>query len=256
MRGWILLGRGKWGAIALAVFLVSGSAGTAFASQGEGQRESWLDAYNRTIFEFNKSFFEFLEDDKSAVQPAAVVAPEPPSPLKQGLHNMAMNFVQEPMSMLAAGAAGEWGAASQSAARFAINSTVGLLGFYDRAGQWGIGPYGNDLGVVLCARGVNEGPYVVLPFIGPRTLRDGVVDVVIANAILAAMVFPLLPSASAVQTLAALQTVELAAEVATARELDPQAKALGFDSYEGMRDTYLSNRRARCESVRQSASNS
>lgn len=243
--------------MALAVFLVSGPVGPVSASQGGTEKqESWLDAYNRTIFEFNKSFFEFFEGEKKDIQPAVATAPEPPSTVKEGLHNMAMNFVQEPMSLLAAGAAGEWTAASQSAARFAINSTFGFLGFHDRAGQWGIESYGKDLGLVLCARGIDEGPYVVLPFIGPRTLRDGVVDVVIANAILMAMVFPLLPAASAVQTLAALQTVELAAEVATARELDPQAKALGFDSYEGMRDAYLANRRARCESVRQSASNS
>jgi phospholipid-binding lipoprotein MlaA len=60
----------------------------------------------------------------------------------------------------------------QTVTRFAINTTVGLGGFLDPASKMKIPDHGADFGVTLGAWGVDEGPYLVLPFLGPSNPRD------------------------------------------------------------------------------------
>lgn len=57
-------------------------------------------------------------------------------------------------------------------ARFAINSTVGLLGLFDPAQSWGLRPYPEDFGQTLAAWGWRDSTYLVVPLLGPRTVRD------------------------------------------------------------------------------------
>src|SRR5580700_8234989 len=58
-------------------------------------------------------------------------------------------------------------------ARFGINSTLGVAGLFDPAEQWfGLQPKDNDFGLTLAKYGVGEGPYLVLPLLGPSTVRD------------------------------------------------------------------------------------
>jgi phospholipid-binding lipoprotein MlaA len=58
--------------------------------------------------------------------------------------------------------------------RFALNSTWGLLGLLDIASEAGLPKHDEDLGQTLGRWGVGEGAYIVLPFFGPRTVRDAV----------------------------------------------------------------------------------
>lgn len=58
-------------------------------------------------------------------------------------------------------------------ARFAINSTVGLLGLFDPAQTWGLHPYPEDFGQTFATWGWKPSTYLVLPFLGPSTVRDG-----------------------------------------------------------------------------------
>lgn len=60
----------------------------------------------------------------------------------------------------------------QTAVRFAINTTIGFGGFLDPASRMKIPDHGEDFGVTLGAWGVDEGPYLVLPFLGPSNSRD------------------------------------------------------------------------------------
>ena len=53
-----------------------------------------------------------------------------------------------------------------------INSTLGLLGFWDAADHFGIGHHSEDFGQTLAVWGVESGPYLVLPVLGPTTPRD------------------------------------------------------------------------------------
>ena len=57
-------------------------------------------------------------------------------------------------------------------ARFTINSTVGILGIFDAASTIGLKKHSEDFGQTLAVWGVGDGPYVVLPILGPSTLRD------------------------------------------------------------------------------------
>ena len=62
----------------------------------------------------------------------------------------------------------------QTVARFVINTTIGFGGFLDPAGRMKIPDHGADFGVTLGAWGVDEGPYMVLPFLGPSNPRDAI----------------------------------------------------------------------------------
>ena len=56
--------------------------------------------------------------------------------------------------------------------RFTINSTIGVLGFFDIASSMGLQKHSEDFGQTLAVWGVSDGPYIVLPVLGPSTLRD------------------------------------------------------------------------------------
>ena len=59
-----------------------------------------------------------------------------------------------------------------SAGRLLINTTVGILGLFDVATKWGIYEHEEDFGQTLGHYGVGNGPYIVLPILGPSNLRD------------------------------------------------------------------------------------
>jgi len=56
--------------------------------------------------------------------------------------------------------------------RFVVNTTIGLLGIYDPASVWGLPPAPADFGQTLAVWGLEEGPYLVIPFLGPSDPRD------------------------------------------------------------------------------------
>ncbi len=56
--------------------------------------------------------------------------------------------------------------------RFTLNSTIGLFGFFDVASEIGLEKHSEDFGQTLAVWGVSEGPYIVLPLLGPSSLRD------------------------------------------------------------------------------------
>lgn len=64
--------------------------------------------------------------------------------------------------------------AAQNTGRFLVNSTVGMFGFVDVASEMGIAPYRTDFGHTLALWGFESGPYIMVPFFGPRTVRSGV----------------------------------------------------------------------------------
>ena len=68
----------------------------------------------------------------------------------------------------------KFGQAGSDASRLVINSTIGLLGFFDVATEFGLPKHEEDFGQTLGYWGVESGPYLVLPFFGPSSVRDGV----------------------------------------------------------------------------------
>ncbi|GAM98333.1 vacJ-like lipoprotein precursor [alpha proteobacterium U9-1i] len=68
---------------------------------------------------------------------------------------------------------GEVERAGVTAARFGVNSTVGLLGLFDTADEFGLEYHDEDFGQTLAVWGVGDGPYLFVPLMGPTNLRDG-----------------------------------------------------------------------------------
>jgi len=63
-------------------------------------------------------------------------------------------------------------AAGVDVARFGVNTTVGVLGFFDPASGWGLERHDEDFGQTLAVWGVPSGPYLVIPLLGPSDVRD------------------------------------------------------------------------------------
>ncbi|MBF0255634.1 MAG: VacJ family lipoprotein [Gammaproteobacteria bacterium] len=125
-----------------------------------------LEGLNRTVYAFNDVL------DRALVKPVAqgyrAITPEP---VDQGISNFFSNLndvgsaVNNLLQFKLARAASDVG-------RVAINSTIGILGFIDVASQLKLEKYGEDFGQTLGYWGVGPGPYLVLPFFGPRNVRD------------------------------------------------------------------------------------
>lgn len=131
-----------------------------------------IEPLNRTFFEFNRGL------DTMLLRPAATFykAMVPP-PLQNLVHNF-LNNLKTPVVLLNDVLQGEGQRASDTLARFAINTTVGVLGFGDPATNMGFARHGEDFGQTLGVWGSGEGPYLVLPIFGPSNPRDAVGKVV------------------------------------------------------------------------------
>jgi phospholipid-binding lipoprotein MlaA len=89
----------------------------------------------------------------------------------------------EPLTALSAVAAGEFGHAWHATKRFGINTTLGWAGWRDAAAERGLAPRPMTPGDALCAWGVPSGPFLILPVLGPTTLRDAAAGVAAAAAL-------------------------------------------------------------------------
>jgi phospholipid-binding lipoprotein MlaA len=90
---------------------------------------------------------------------------------RRGVHNFLGNL-SLPTIFINDLLQGEVTRGSQSAARFLINSSLGLAGFFDPAQKMGIRGHGEDFGQTMAVWGAGEGPYLILPFLGPSNPRD------------------------------------------------------------------------------------
>ena len=127
-----------------------------------------FEKFNRATFAFNQSL------DGVIFKPIAGVYKKLPSPVKSGVSNSLSNLsnlVTIPNNLLQ----GEFKKASINTGRFAVNTTLGLLGILDVAQHLGmIETEKEDYGQTLAKSGVGPGCYVVLPVLGPSTARDTV----------------------------------------------------------------------------------
>lgn len=128
-----------------------------------------FEAINRRIDGFNQILFGRLIDPAFAAYATHV-----PASLREGVANVFRNL-QHPFSVANSALAGEWALSRHYFQRFTINATFGLLGVADVATKVGVlelKPFG--FGDVLCAYDVPPGPYLVLPVLGPASVRTGV----------------------------------------------------------------------------------
>jgi phospholipid-binding lipoprotein MlaA len=123
---------------------------------------------NRKIFAFNMSI------DKHVYRPVAKAYDNTlPAPVKKGVNNFFSN-VGEISNVAQDLLQVNVRSAICDTCRFAINSTIGIGGLFDFASKFGIPKNNQDFGLTLARWGSKNTPYIVLPFIGPSTLRDAV----------------------------------------------------------------------------------
>jgi phospholipid-binding lipoprotein MlaA len=96
-----------------------------------------------------------------------------PHPIRHGLSNMLEN-VSEPFNFINSQLQAKPKRALNAMGRFVINTTIGIGGFRDVAGRNGYPQHQEDLGQTFAVWGVKKSTYLVLPFYGPSTIRDGV----------------------------------------------------------------------------------
>lgn len=106
-----------------------------------------------------------------------------PDEARQGIGNAVANLA-EPLTAASALAAGDLDLAWHALQRFGINTTLGWAGWRDAAAGRGLEPRPMSPGEAACAWGVPSGPYLVLPLLGPTTLRDAAAGLA-TNALIA-----------------------------------------------------------------------
>lgn len=124
------------------------------------------EGFNRAMFSFNDGLDRYLMKPLAVGYHAVV-----PDPVEVGVDNVFFNL-HEIANVMNDVLQWKWDSAANDTARFLINSTVGVAGVFDVAGHFGLQRnHDEDFGQTLAVWGVGQGPYVMLPFLGPSTLR-------------------------------------------------------------------------------------
>jgi len=133
----------------------------------EEDYDPW-ETFNEKMFTFNRNLDRFVL--KPVARGYRVVMPEPWQVLiSNGFSNI--NFVPRFVNSLLQR---KWGGAGRELSRFLINSTAGIGGLFDAAKYWNIEKSREDFGQTLAVWGSGPGPYLILPFFEPMTVRDGI----------------------------------------------------------------------------------
>ena len=129
------------------------------------EEDPW-EGFNRAMFSFNDGldsvFLKPVAEGYKAITP---------TPVQKGVSNVFSNLGEIgnfSNNLLQ----GKWNGTASSFFRFLINSTAGWFGIFDVASELGLKRYEEDFGQTLGYWGVGSGPYLVLPFLGPSTVRD------------------------------------------------------------------------------------
>ncbi|MGB0669715.1 MAG: MlaA family lipoprotein [Porticoccaceae bacterium] len=182
---------------------------------------------NRKTHAFNETL------DKYIARPAAKIYTNTlPDPVEKGVVNFFSNL-DELTNIANSLLQAKFGQAANDTGRFLINSTLGIGGLFDVASQAGLPKgEGEDFGQTLGAWGVGEGPYLMLPLIGPSTLRDAPARYIdsFANPV------------SELEDVSARNSLRLLGLVSTRAELLGLDDAISGDSYLFVRDVYLQRR--------------
>src|SRR5437867_471452 len=125
-----------------------------------------LEKFNRAMYGFNEGL------DRHAIKPAAdAYVKVIPRPVRTGVGNFFSNLAYLNVivnDLLQA----KFRQGLDDSGRVVVNSTVGIAGIFDPATKWGLPVHENSLGTTLGKWGVRPGPYLVIPVLGPSTVRD------------------------------------------------------------------------------------
>ena len=212
--------------VAIAMSSLIGLSGCATTTASKADP---LEGLNRATYAFNDAV------DEAVFKPVAKgYQAVTPGFFRAGVTNLFTNIgdVATAMNNLLQGKGGD---AASDAGRFLVNSTLGVLGLFDVATPMGLEKHDEDFGQTLGKWGVNSGPFLMLPLMGPSTLRDAAGRPVDAYAGYSRYVDHIPSRNSAF----ALEIIDLRANLLGASStLDTAA----LDKYQFIRDAYLQRR--------------
>jgi len=162
-------GRGAVCAGAVAAVLAVGGCVVQNTPEKVAQVEETGDPFeptNRYIFEVNRFFDEMLLKPVAWWYRAGV-----PDPARDHIHQ-AIENLRLPWTAVNDVFQGEMKRAYEASARFVINSTVGVVGLFDVATDWGFPHHEEDAGQTFAVWGAPGDPYLMLPVLGPSNPRD------------------------------------------------------------------------------------
>tara|TARA_Y100000590_G_scaffold467581_1_gene646953 strand:- start:5859 stop:6668 length:810 start_codon:yes stop_codon:yes gene_type:complete len=138
------------------------------SSNSKATAEECFEGFSRAMFKFNHAL------DNVIFEPVAKGYRALPNPVRKGTGN-AVDNLRSLLTFSNHVLQGDFGEAGTTAGRFAINTTVGILGIFDPASKLGLEEQGKeDFGQTLGRWGADSGCYFVLPILGPTTTRDAI----------------------------------------------------------------------------------
>ena len=143
----------------------------AFLDDDDEILDVWdpIEPFNRGMFWFNDKLYFWLM--KPIARGYRWITPEP---FRVAVGNIFTNLAT-PVRVVNAGLQGKFGDAGNELVRFGTNSTIGILGMFDPSKEhFGIALKNEDTGQTMGHYGIGPGPYLVIPFIGPSSARDGI----------------------------------------------------------------------------------
>lgn len=212
----------------LASAFVATLAGCASAPQQTAHPRDPIEGFNRGVYAFNKGL------DQVVLTPVAKGYNFLPAVLRTGIGNFFSN-IGDVMIGVNNLLQGKGAAGVSDFMRFAFNSTFGMLGFVDVATPAGLERHNEDFGQTFGKWGVGSGAYVVLPFFGPRTVRDtvGLVGDLVTDPVF------YIDSVSTRYQVAGGRVVSRRSEFLDVQDI---VDAAGKDEYAVVRDFYLNRR--------------
>lgn len=215
----------------LTLLIVLSLLGTGCATvEGPKDPRDPLESYNRAMYSFNDAF------DRSLFKPVAEGYNKVmPQPVNTGISNFFSNLddvvvlFNDVLQLKLKQGISDF-------SRLTWNTTAGLFGIFDVASHMDLPKHNEDFGQTLATWGVGDGPYVMLPFLGPSTLRDtgGLVADSTYNPIYD------IPDREARWDTIGLKAIDTRAGLMQA---DRIAGKSGVDKYNFIRDAYLQQRR-------------
>ena len=158
--------------LALTSNVVAGTDGELILKKNKpSEIKDCSEKFNRATFAFNQVL------DGAIFKPVATVYRKLPSPLRAGVGNSIdnlSNLITIPNNILQ----GDFAKAGVNTGRLVLNTTVGIFGIFDVAQQLGLDEYEKeDFGQSFARHGIGPGCYIVLPVLGPSTVRDTIASV-------------------------------------------------------------------------------
>ncbi|MCU7938783.1 MAG: VacJ family lipoprotein [gamma proteobacterium symbiont of Bathyaustriella thionipta] len=209
------------------ILLATGCASTT----PDGEVNDPIESVNRNIYEFNEGF------DRIILKPVATGYQKLPTPVQTGTHNFFSNLddvvvvVNDILQLKPE-------QFTSDTLRFSVNTVFGLLGLIDMGTPMGLPKHHESFADTLGYWGVASGPYIVLPILGPSSVRDA------PSLVIDFLVHPLnqVSPASATITLASVRAVDIRSELLKTTDIRDE---LALDPYIFTRESYYQWRQNR-----------